>query len=215
MNTPLAPMPLHSPMAFPMAPGFEADNLAAQERKLALLEFWRSVVKRKWAVLGLGAAVGVVAFVVAHALTPIYQASATLLIEPTKAKILSIEEVYGGGNQQRENLQTQIEILKSRDVMERTVRALKLWENPRLDPRLSKPSWRMRAMATLGLGTVVTKTDWKEPELVDAVTGQLMSGLTIVPVRNSQLVQVMGAPHGLNVSHAGAFNDALLGFLRD
>jgi non-heme chloroperoxidase len=34
-------------------------------------------------------------------------------------------------------------------------------------------------------------------------------------VRHSQLVGVAGAPHGLNVSHAAAFNDALLTFLRD
>jgi pimeloyl-ACP methyl ester carboxylesterase len=33
-------------------------------------------------------------------------------------------------------------------------------------------------------------------------------------VAHSQLVTVSGAPHGLNVSHAQAFNDALLSFLR-
>ncbi len=33
-------------------------------------------------------------------------------------------------------------------------------------------------------------------------------------VRHSQLVTVSGAPHGLNVSHAQAFNDALLAFLQ-
>ena len=33
-------------------------------------------------------------------------------------------------------------------------------------------------------------------------------------VPHSQLVTVGGAPHGLNVSHAQAFNDALLSFLR-
>jgi len=34
-------------------------------------------------------------------------------------------------------------------------------------------------------------------------------------VAHSKLVLVSGAPHGLNVSHAQAFNDALLSFLRD
>lgn len=34
-------------------------------------------------------------------------------------------------------------------------------------------------------------------------------------VPHSQLVTMRGAPHGLNVSHASAFNDALLTFLRD
>jgi pimeloyl-ACP methyl ester carboxylesterase len=33
-------------------------------------------------------------------------------------------------------------------------------------------------------------------------------------VRHSQLVTVSGAPHGLNVSHAQAFNDALRTFLQ-
>lgn len=33
-------------------------------------------------------------------------------------------------------------------------------------------------------------------------------------VRHSQLVKLPGAPHGLNVTHAQAFNDALLSFLR-
>ncbi len=34
-------------------------------------------------------------------------------------------------------------------------------------------------------------------------------------VPHSKLVRVNGAPHGLNLSHAGLFNDALLSFLRD
>ncbi len=34
-------------------------------------------------------------------------------------------------------------------------------------------------------------------------------------VPHSRLVVLRGAPHGLNVSHASAFNDALLSFLRD
>lgn len=34
-------------------------------------------------------------------------------------------------------------------------------------------------------------------------------------VAHSKLVKVKGAPHGLNVSHAPAFNDALLSFLRE
>jgi pimeloyl-ACP methyl ester carboxylesterase len=33
-------------------------------------------------------------------------------------------------------------------------------------------------------------------------------------VAHSQLVTVQGAPHGFNVSHAQAFNEALLSFLR-
>jgi non-heme chloroperoxidase len=34
-------------------------------------------------------------------------------------------------------------------------------------------------------------------------------------VHHSKLIKVIGAPHGLNVSHAPAFNDALLSFLKE
>jgi pimeloyl-ACP methyl ester carboxylesterase len=49
----------------------------------------------------------------------------------------------------------------------------------------------------------------------DAIVPIEGSGLrTHRAVAHSQLVRVSGAPHGLNLSHAQAFNDALLSFLR-
>lgn len=49
----------------------------------------------------------------------------------------------------------------------------------------------------------------------DAIVPIEGSGLrTHLAVPHSQLVTVAGAPHGLNVSHAKQFNDALLSFLR-
>ena len=49
----------------------------------------------------------------------------------------------------------------------------------------------------------------------DAIVPLAGSGLrTHRAVPHSQLVTMKGAPHGLNVSHAQAFNDALLSFLR-
>ncbi|MGV0958865.1 MAG: alpha/beta fold hydrolase [Limnohabitans sp.] len=49
----------------------------------------------------------------------------------------------------------------------------------------------------------------------DAIVPIKGSGeLTHRAVPHSQMVRISGAPHGLNVSHAQAFNDALLAFLR-
>jgi pimeloyl-ACP methyl ester carboxylesterase len=72
-------------------------------------------------------------------------------------------------------------------------------------------------------GTTDFREDLKKvtvPTLVihgeaDAIVPLEGSGLrTHRAVPHSQLVMVHGAPHGLNVSHAQAFNDALLLFLR-
>ena len=72
-------------------------------------------------------------------------------------------------------------------------------------------------------GTTDFRVDLKKvtvPTLVihgeaDAIVPIDGSGLrTHRAVPHSQLVKVKGAPHGLNVSHAQAFNEALLSFLR-
>lgn len=60
--------------------------------------------------------------------------------------------------------------------------------------------------------TVPTLVIHGEADAIVPIDG---SGLrTHHAVRHSQLVKVSGAPHGLNVSHAKEFNDALLSFLR-
>ena len=58
-------------------------------------------------------------------------------------------------------------------------------------------------------GTLVIHGD------ADAIVPLEGSGLrTHRAVRHSTLVTLSGAPHGLNLSHARGFNDALLSFLR-
>lgn len=82
-------------------------------------------------------------------------------------------------------------------------------------------------LAALACMDSFSTTDFREdlkrltvPTLVihgdaDAIVPIEGSGIrTHIAVPHSQLVRVAGAPHGLNVSHAQAFNDALLSFLR-
>lgn len=178
----LPQMPQPAPFA-PLSLGVSA------EQKLELLEYWRSVTKRKWAILALALVVAVLAAAVALSLTPIYRATATVLIEAGKGKILSIEDVYSG-SQQREHYQTQVEILKSREVAERTARALKLWEHPEFDPRLAEASWVTRALVAAGIRTSTDKTTWTDDELAEVTTRRLMAALSVEPVRLSQLVKV-------------------------
>lgn len=169
---------------------FKPITLAvSDEQKLELLELWRSVLKRKWAILGLGLAAAAVAAAVALSITPVFRSTATLLIEPGKGKIVSIEDVYSSsGLQSREHYQTQVEILKSRDVAEHMVRALKLWQHPEFDPRKASDGWWSQAKSAMGLGAA--KVEWTEELLVKEATGRFMSVLSVEPVRLSQLVKL-------------------------
>ena len=65
-------------------------------------------------------------------ITPVYRSTATLLIEPQKANIVSIEEIYDVDDQNSEYYQTQIELLKSRELARSTLQSLSLWNNVEL-----------------------------------------------------------------------------------
>ena len=169
-------------------PAFAPVNLSVSaEQKLELLEYWRSITKRKWPILALALVAALLASVVALALTPVYRSTTTVLIEATKGKILSIEDVYSV-SPQREHYQTQVEVMKSREVADRTVKALKLWDNPLYDPRKDKPSVVGQVLGVVGLGQPVKA--WTDDTLATAAVTRLMTNMTVEPVRLSQLVKV-------------------------
>ena len=66
-----------------------------EDKPLDLRHYWNVIDRKKWAILGLAVAVGLLSALIAFAMTPIYRASATILIEPQHANVVSIEEIYG------------------------------------------------------------------------------------------------------------------------
>lgn len=169
------------PQPVPFAPvqlGLSAEN------KLVLLEYWNAIKQRKWQILALGTVAGVVAGAVAFAMTPIYKSTATVLVEQSKGKVLSIDDPFSGAMQSKEHYQTQVEILKSREVALKTAQALKLWTLPDFDPR--------KASGGLGsvLGLSATPKAWTEESLANSAAKGLMAETSVEPVRLSQLVKV-------------------------
>jgi len=172
-----------------VAPPFAPVQLGlSEESKLALLDHWRSIKKRKWPVLGLATALAALGAAVAFSMTPIYRSTATVLIEPGKPKFLSMEDMLGGAMQTKEHYQTQVEILKSREVALRTVNAMKLWTDPQFDPRKSDVSVTAKIKSMVGLSAA--PQDWTEEALADSAVKPVMTNLSVEPVRLSQLVKV-------------------------
>jgi capsular exopolysaccharide synthesis family protein len=160
----------------------------SEESKLALLDHWRSIKKRKWSILGLATALAALGAAVAFSMTPIYRSTATVLIEPGKPKFLSMEDMLGGAMQTKEHYQTQVEILKSREVALRTVTAMQLWTDPQLDPRKDAEGLQGRAKAMLGMSAPAT--EWTDQTLADATVKPFMLNVSVEPVRLSQLIKV-------------------------
>lgn len=157
-----------------------------QEEESDLQRYWRMIKLHKWGIVGfVTLVVGLTAFYV-YSKQPIYRASTTVLIENQEAKVLSIEEVYGLNAKDQEYYLTQFEILKSRDLAERVVRSLELNTHPLFDPRQQAPSFIQSTMEKVS-GPPQPLTD---KLAFEKSVDQFIENLSIVPVRNTQLVRI-------------------------
>ena len=158
------------------------------EKASALPEQWKAITAHKWLILGFAAIVALLTTVYAYRLTPIYRSTAVVLIEAAKPRVLSIEDVYSGSTTERGNYLTQVEILKSREVAARTVKALRLWEVAEFDPRKLGRPWA----EVLGLSprSGSTPAGWSDSDVLEGATDLFLAAVSIDPVRLSSLVRV-------------------------
>lgn len=169
--------------------------------EIDLLQLWQTIWRRKWSILTLTLVVMMLAALVVLSMTPIYKASSTLLIEQKAAKAVSIEEVYGLDGGSSEYLQTQFELLKSRELAVRVVRELNLTTHPEFDPRqqpeplidLSGLVDSLDVRAWLPMTTpddLVESEEMTQAQIFDQVVLAFMERISIAPVMKTQLVKV-------------------------
>ncbi len=157
------------------------------EETLDLVEYWRAISKRRWSILGLTALVAILAMLIVSNMRPVYRATAVILIEQGKSKIVSIEEVYSQGMVAREYYQTQVEILKSEELARKVVKKLNLASHPDFDPRQGDPTLLSRLM---GGATSEQLAEISEERATNTAIGRFKRALQVQLVRNSQLAQV-------------------------
>ena len=165
------------------------------------LKLWNTVWRRKWSIIALTLVVAMVTVLIVLSLTPIYRATATLLIEQNKANVVSIEQVYGLDGKSNEYLQTQFELLKSRTLAERVVKDLGLTTHPEFDPLQQKaPLLDIRGwISSLELQKLIpgefpddleVGAGLSEEAIFNSVVREFMSRISISPQGKTQLVQV-------------------------
>ncbi|MFA7523740.1 MAG: GumC family protein, partial [Oscillospiraceae bacterium] len=194
MNKPFEPPGSSGPQMFPGYDPYAMQMLLPPERSLVdvardatpeLIEIWRGLMLRKWMILGITVLITAITVFVLMRMTPIYQGTATVLIEQNKGNVVSIDQVYGAISSSREYYTTQAEFLKSHDVALRVIRKLALASHPEFDPRQQPaPFWR----EWLPAGD--SQPEPTESVIERRVLGAFGSRLNVEPVRNSQLVQV-------------------------
>jgi succinoglycan biosynthesis transport protein ExoP len=173
-----------------------AQNPAADdpEETLDLVRYWRAINRNKWRIAALVAAVTVLAVLYAQSLQHVYRATATILVETSKPKVVSIEEVYSGSMGSYEYLYTQAGILQSRELAARVVRKLHLAQHASSTAGPAPPPWYARFLPD----ALVSRPPQAPPSpeaLEQALAGAVQGGIEVRPVRNSQLLQISFESH--------------------
>ena len=118
-------------------------------------------------------------------MTPVYRATATLLIETQQTVPVNLDKIIGIDTKNKQYYQTQFEELKSRKLARRVVQEMGLYNHP----ELSQPEDRKVRNST-GATDVVTDlpdSDTKERQLV---INRFIKRTRVVPVKSTNMVRI-------------------------
>lgn len=156
-----------------------------EAEEIDLREYFGIINRNKWSIAGLTMVICLLTIVVVFSMSPVYKATATLLIESEQANVVSIEEVYGIDSSQREYYQTQFEILNSRTLVERVIAELNVRLHPEYDPDVEGGK-SLRSYIPF-LPPPEPKSEGQKKQ---TITKRFIENLVISPIRNTQLVNI-------------------------
>ncbi|WP_051202098.1 GumC family protein [Ferrimonas senticii] len=116
-------------------------DLFAHEKDIDLGHYLLVLWRYKWRIGSFVMLMAALAVAVLVNIAPQYVASGRLMIESEQAKAVSIEDVYGLDSGNKDYLQTQFEIIKSRRLAEQVIERLNLTVHPEFLPK-PPPRWK-------------------------------------------------------------------------
>ncbi len=166
--SPLAPVPIDD----------EPEVAAAPESEFNLAEYV-GMLRRHWKLAAVCCVLGLAGAGIHYAITPkAYQATTTIQIERRNLTPLSnAQNPWLENYWNMEFYPTQYELLQSRGLAERVVKSLDLMEDPSFNPGAAKEG----AHGANAEG---------DDAVLGALADQIRGGLTVEPVRSTQLVQL-------------------------
>ena len=122
------------------APKEIVPDISLEPEVFDLREYLYVISRYKWGIIGLTGLVCLLAAIHVNSLTPIYRATSSLLIESQDENVVSIQQVYGANDRYYEYYQTQLGIIKSRNLAAKVVDKLNLVNHPDFKVATSSPA---------------------------------------------------------------------------
>ncbi|MBV8061949.1 MAG: polysaccharide biosynthesis tyrosine autokinase [Nevskia sp.] len=179
-----------------------AEPAAGDQDLIDLPDLIRTLNRYKWGVLAIGLLAAVAAALYTFAVSPVYRATLTLLIEAKDNRAIQTSaEIYNPGAGTYEYYASQYEILRARSIAEKVVDKLKLIDSPDFEndqkPGRFSPLALLASLLPSGeTGTPEQIARSKKAHAVDALLGRL----TIDPVLGTQLVKINYDSHSADLA---------------
>jgi capsular exopolysaccharide synthesis family protein len=125
--------------------------------------YLRVLYRHRWLEFGVLAAVCAVAAAYVSVATPMYEARATLLIEPDSPTVVTFKEVVEQNTSKGGYYETQLGILHSRTLARTTMDRLKLWANPEFARRPHGIIARAAALAGVDISALTASSSPATP----------------------------------------------------
>ncbi|WP_242392050.1 GumC family protein [Anaeromyxobacter oryzisoli] len=160
----------------------QAPDLREEEDQLDLRAYWRVLVRRRWTILAVFAAVVLLTLVATLRQPRVYAATATLIIDLQAPKVLNnkdVQDVVETGTSSlyssKEYFETQYKIITSRAVAQRVIEKLQLARDPRF----------------LGLEGIKDTAKLEQALAKLDPPAVLQDRLSVVPVKDSRVVKLV------------------------
>jgi len=121
---------------------------------------------------------------------PLYTAKSSVAFETREAQVVDLESVVSGLSGDQASINTEIEVLRSRDLLRKLVQELDLVSDPEFNATLRAPkTFSVNALRSLIFGANVATTP-SDQRLLDNAINALLYRLTISNVRNSYVFNI-------------------------
>jgi capsular exopolysaccharide synthesis family protein len=170
-------------------PDFQID-----EDEINLREYFYILSSYKWAILGLTFVITLLSALYVYSLSPVFRATATVLIETEKENVVKIEQVYGMPNAYYEYYQTQLGIIRSRGLLEGLVDKLDLIKNSVFTPSAQEKETGFSWKNLVPDGWLPAEDPLPQPQdersRRNAIVGAISGMLNVSLVTDSSLVRI-------------------------
>ncbi len=185
-------------MSIKMRDQIQANLL--DDETIDFAHYWQVFKRYSGRIILLALLFTILVGVIVMKMTPQYSAKATLLIESQPANVMSIEEVYNADTTRKDYMQTQYEIISSRQVARLAVKELGLANNDIFMPPASEEnaiiakakSWVKSFFPgdDKSVESTPLTEEQKQEKRIRAATNRLMNALTISLVSNTQVIEI-------------------------